>query len=50
MAMKRFDVMVNGFVDALSLAKEELKNQGFDQVEQISEMILEKGGINRNKR
>ena len=34
--------------DALSLAKEELKKQGFDQVEQISEMILEKGGIKKH--
>ena len=45
MAMKRFDVMVKGFGDAINQAKEELKNQGFEQVEQISEMIMKKGGI-----
>ena len=47
MAMKRFDTMVNGFVDAMNRAKEELKSQGFDQVEQICEMIMEKGGIKK---
>jgi len=47
MVMKRFDAMVNGFVDAINQAKEELKSQGFDQVEQICTMILEKGGISR---
>jgi len=47
MAMERFDAMVNGFVDAMNQAKEELKSQGFDQVEQICEMIMKKGGINR---
>lgn len=45
MAMKRFDAMVKGFGDAINQAKEELKNQGFEQVEQISEMIMKKGGI-----
>ena len=47
MAMMRFDAMVNGFVDAINQAKEELKGQGFDQVEQICEMIMEKGGIKK---
>ena len=45
MAMKRFDTMVNGFVTAINQAKEQLKIQGFDQVEQICDMIMEKGGI-----
>ena len=45
MAMKRFDAMVNGFVDAINLAKDELKKQGFNQVEEISKMIMAKGGI-----
>ena len=45
MAIKRFDAMVKGFGDAINQAKEELKNQGFEQVEQISEMIMKKGGI-----
>ena len=45
MAMKRFDVMVKGFGDAINQAKGELKNQGFEQMEQISEMIMKKGGI-----
>lgn len=47
MAMKRFDIMVNGFVAAINQAKDELKKQGFDQVEQICEMIMEKGGIRK---
>lgn len=47
MAMRRFDAMVNGFIDALKAAKEELRVQGIDQVEQISEKILEKGGIKK---
>ena len=47
MAMKRFDAMVNGFVSAIRRAKEELKAQGFDRAEQISERILEKGGIRK---
>lgn len=47
MAMKRFDAMVNGFVNAINQAKRELKDQGFDQVEEIYEMIMEKGGICR---
>ena len=47
MAMKRFDVMVDGFVATINLAKEELKSQGFDHVEQICEMIMEKDGIRK---
>ena len=47
MAMKRFDAMVYGFSDAMNKAKEELQAQGFDQVQQISEMIMEKGGIRK---
>lgn len=47
MAMKRFDAMVKGFADAMTQAKEELKAQGFDQVEQISKRIMEKGGIRK---
>ena len=46
-AMKRFDAMVNGFADAINSAKEELKSQGFDQVEEICKMIMEKGGIKK---
>ena len=41
MAMKRFDAAINQ-------AKEKLKSQGFDQIEQICEMIMEKGGIRKN--
>lgn len=47
MAMKRFDAMVNGFVNAINQAKEELKSQGFDQMEQICDRIMEKGGIKK---
>lgn len=47
MAMKRFDAMVNGFAGAINRAKDELKKQGFDQVETICEMIMEKGGIKK---
>ena len=47
MAMKRFDTMVNRFEGAINQAKEELKSQGFDRVEQICDMIMEKGGIRK---
>lgn len=47
MAMKRFDSMVSGFSDAMNQAKAELKQQGFEQVEQISEQIMKKGGIRK---
>ena len=44
--MKRFDHLVNNFAGALNQAKEELLRQGFYQTEEISEMIMKKGGIN----
>lgn len=47
MAMKRFDAMVNGFATAINQAKEELKSQGVDQIEQICDIIMEKGGIRK---
>ena len=47
MAMKRFDAMVDGFEKAINQAKEELKGLGCDRVEQICEMIMEKGGIRK---
>lgn len=47
MAIKRFDSMVTGFLDAMNQAKAELKQQGFEQVEQISEQIMKKGGIRK---
>ncbi|MBQ9926386.1 MAG: hypothetical protein IJO65_00285 [Lachnospiraceae bacterium] len=50
MMMKRFDAMVNGFAGAINRAKDELKKQGFDQVEIICEMIMEKGGIKKQCR
>lgn len=46
-AMKRFDTMVNKFVKAMKLAQNELKEQGFHQVDEICNKILEKGGIKR---
>lgn len=45
MAMKRFDVMVKNFPDALREAANELSQQGFDKIEEICERILMKGGI-----
>ena len=39
--------MVKGFAMAINQAKEELKSQGFDQVEQICDRIMEKGGIRK---
>ena len=47
MAMKRFDAMVTGFFSAMTRAKEELKLQGFEHVEQICEKIMQKGGISK---
>ena len=47
MAMKRFDAMATGFVGAMNRAKQELKAQGFEQVEQICEKIMQKGGISK---
>ena len=46
-AMIRFDTMVNKFVKAMKLAQNELKEQGFHQVDEICNKILEKGGIKR---
>ena len=46
-AMKRFDTMVNNFVKAMQLAQNELKEQGFYQVDDICNKIFEKGGIKR---
>ncbi len=46
-AMKRFDTMVNNFIEAMQLAQNELKEQGFYQVDDIYNKILEKGGIKR---
>lgn len=48
MAMKRFDHLVNSFADALNQSKEELLRQGFVQAEEISEMIMKKGGISHS--
>lgn len=47
MAIKRFDAMVAGFVDAINRAKNELRAQGLEQVESICEMIMENGGIRK---
>ena len=44
-AMKKFDTMVNKFVKAMKLAQNELKEQGFYQVDDIYDKIIEKGGI-----
>lgn len=48
MAMRRFDAMVDGFVDSINKAKAELLTRGFDQAEEICAMIIEKGGIRKN--
>jgi serine/threonine-protein kinase HipA len=42
MAMKRFDTMVGKFPEALKMASEELKQQGFDGIEEIYEQILKR--------
>lgn len=47
MAMKRYDAMVNGFAAAINQAKKELLAQGFHQVEEIYEKIMENGGIKK---
>jgi len=47
MLMRRFDTMVGEFELALNRAKKELQKQGFDEVEQICEMIMKKGGIKK---
>jgi serine/threonine-protein kinase HipA len=42
MAMKRFDTMVEKFPDALRKAADELKQQGFEGIEEVYELILKK--------
>ena len=49
MAMKRFDMMVDGFETAINQVKEEIKSQGFNHVERICKMIMEKGGIGKER-
>ena len=44
-AMKRFDDMINGFMNALNQAKQELDQYGIKQIDQIGAQIMEKGGI-----
>ena len=38
--MKRFDVMLEAFPSAIKRARNELKSQGFAQVEQIYDQIV----------
>lgn len=42
MAMKRFDTMVEKFPDALRSAANELSRQGFDEIEELCELILKR--------
>jgi serine/threonine-protein kinase HipA len=42
MAMKRFDTMVEKFPDALRMAADELKQQGFEGIEEVYELILKR--------
>lgn len=42
MTMKRFDALTYGFKDAIYSAKEELENQGFDNVGSICDEIMKK--------
>lgn len=44
-AMRRFDKLASEFKDALQYAAEILKSKGFTMAENISESILQKGGI-----
>ena len=44
-ALKRFDRLVKNFSKALDAAKRTLINAGFDDVEEIAQQILAKGGI-----
>lgn len=44
-AIKRFDNMVSNFERALRESAEQLKNQGFEGVEDIASQILQKGGM-----
>ena len=46
-AMRRFDAMVNGFIDALEQAKRELEIRGIHQTDQMDDQIMEKGGIKK---
>ena len=46
-AMQRFDDMVSRFEDALKEAEHILDAYGIKQTEQIGELIMKKGGINK---
>ena len=46
-AMKHFDALAAGFEKAVCQAKEELKEQGFQDIDVISQQILRKGAINK---
>ena len=48
MAMKRFDTMINNFENAILQAKQTLKEQGFEQVEEIYYKIMEERFKNKN--
>ena len=50
MAMGRFDAMVDGFDAALNRAKEELLSQGFTEAEELCKLIMEKGGIKKQRK
>ncbi len=43
--MKLFDTMVSGFERALGRACQSLEAQGFEEVGQIRDAIMERGGI-----
>ena len=45
--MKRFDSMVNKFVDAIERVRLELEKQRFEGIELIKNQVLEKGGIKK---
>ncbi|MCD8326464.1 MAG: type II toxin-antitoxin system HipA family toxin [Lachnospiraceae bacterium] len=47
MAMRRFDTMVSGFEEALSLACGTLEAQGFEEAGRIREEIMNRGGIGK---
>lgn len=46
-AMKHFDALTAGFEKAVCQAKEELKEQGFQDIDVIAQQILRKGAINK---
>lgn len=46
-AMKRFDTMVAEFSNAMNCAKEEMMLQGFDNIDKICEIIMQKGAISK---